>query len=66
MGRDRAITTERVFASVMGCSALSSPLRVPSRIPALEQQHGTSLELVRLYVGENGPRISDTGLLCRV
>jgi len=48
-------------------SPSSHPRAVPSsiRIAALERPVGTGLETARLYVGENGPRISDTGSLCR-
>lgn len=66
MSRGRAISTGRVFASVMGYPGAINPppLRSSVRIPAFERSPGTSLEPLRLYVGENGPRISDTGLLC--
>lgn len=54
MSRGRAITTRKVFASVMEYPGAINPPSVPA----------TRLELMRLYVGENRPRISDTGLLC--
>lgn len=59
MSRGRAITTGRVFASVMGYpSAINPP-------PALEHPSITGLEVLLLYIGENGPRISDTGRIVR-
>lgn len=59
MSRDRAITTGRVFASVMGYPGAINPP------PALEHPPRTGLEILLLYVGENGPRISDTGRIVR-
>lgn len=65
MSRGRAITGEASVCVHDGTHQSPSLPSVPSaRFPALEHPPGTSLELVRLYVGENGPRISDTGLLC--
>lgn len=59
MSRGRAITTGRVFASVMGYPGAINPP------PALEHPPRTGPEILFLYVGENGLRISDTGRIVR-